>query len=64
LSNRVNSDVPEAEGRAATIFTAGRFLFPTIRKANPNFVFDDVAISTLAARSITFERAFDGARWQ
>jgi hypothetical protein len=64
LSNRVNSDVPEAEDRAATIFTAGRFLLATVKRANPQFVFDEAALSTLAARSIILERAYGTTGWQ
>jgi hypothetical protein len=64
LSNRVNSDVPEAEGRAATVFTAGRFLLATVKRANPQFVFDEAALSSLAAKSITFERAYGTTGWQ
>ena len=48
LAATVDSDFPDLpdslSGRIA-IFTPGRFLWPTVRNANPGFVFDPVAIN-------------------
>jgi hypothetical protein len=46
LSNRVDTNTLEIDGAAVTIFTSGRFLLPTMRKANAGFVFDESALST------------------
>ena len=49
----------ELSGRIA-IFTHGRFLRSCVRAANPGFVFDEVAISTLSSKGITLESVFSG----
>ena len=56
-------DPPEELSGEIAIYTAGRFLWPAVRAANPAFVFDPVAISTLKAKGLTFEAAYFNNRW-
>jgi len=53
-------DPPESLSSRIAIYTSGRFLWPTVRTANPAFVFDQVSIDTLKAMGITFEVVFSG----
>jgi len=54
------SDPPESLSGRFAIHTGGRFLWPTVRNANPSFVFDPVSIKALKAKGITFEAAATG----
>jgi hypothetical protein len=38
----------------------GRFLWASIKAANPSFVFDEISINTLEARGLSFEPMFTG----
>ena len=53
------------DGEAAAIYTGGRFNWAAVTRANPTLTFDELSISGLAARGITFEAMYSGApnRW-
>jgi hypothetical protein len=49
------------DNEAAAIYTGGRFNWAAVTRANPTIVFDELSISGLAARGITFEAMYSGA---
>ena len=54
-----------ADNEPAAIYTGGRFSWAAVTRANPTLIFDELSISGLAARGITFEAMYSGApnRW-
>jgi hypothetical protein len=61
LSHTVNTDSDFfGDDEAVAIYTRGRFSWPTIVRANPTLVFDEISIAGLKARGIDFEAMFSG----
>jgi hypothetical protein len=59
LAHSVNTGLVE-DGDVVTIYTGGRFLWPAIGRANPDAVPDQIAITSLRARGLSFEAVFTG----
>ena len=62
LSRTINTDSAFfQDGEAVAIYTGGRFNWAAVTRANPGMLFDEISISGLAARGISFEAMYSGA---
>jgi hypothetical protein len=59
LGHSVNTNLAN-DWDVVTIYTGGRFLWNAIVRANPDAVLDQIAVTSLRARGLSFEAVFTG----